>query len=122
LDNAKNLNIEKWQINLMLSELYEVWFINNKEDGKFPEFKNVSDDWEQIRIVDVNQEIRVKNNKSNLPVVKFKFLEATSQGILAITNSNSFFRARLLQWIGKDIKEGKEEFKGEIDILKNPNV
>ena len=104
----EDIKIDRWQLNIMLSELYDYWIsrdLEKKEKDVFPEFKNVKEDWEQLKKGPLNSEIGVESSGGRLPSLWMKVLEADCEGYLAITNSNGYFRARLLQWICEGTKE-----------------
>ena len=108
MKNINDFKIDKWQLNIMLSELYDYWIsrdLEKKEKDVFPEFKNVKEDWEQLKKGSSNSEIGVESSGNRLPSLWMRVLEADCEGCLAITNSNGYFRARLLQWICEDTKE-----------------
>lgn len=100
------IEVDRLQANLMLSEKYVNWH-SDKDKGAFSLFKdNIDDDWECIysgkgacEYIGVSAEPAGKNM---LPQVKFSFLKARSGWFLKIVNSDIYHRGRLLQYLNPE--------------------
>lgn len=98
----KQIEVDRLQANLMLSEEYFRW-ITNKEKGTFPLFKeDVDDDWDCIYSVGYSKCIGVLENhadKNSLPTVIFSPQKLNSDWCLNIINSDIYHRGRVLQYL-----------------------
>lgn len=99
----KEIEVDRLQTNLMLSERYLQW-ITNKENGTFPLFKdNVNDDWDCIwsgqnpsAYIGTLENIESKNS---LPSVILSPQALNSDWRLNLINSDIYHRGRVLQYL-----------------------
>lgn len=104
----EEVDIDRLQTNIMLSEKYKEW-LSHKEGGFFPEFKeHVSDDWDvlwsSIDKKEINSYIAVFNSEkahSFLPKILFLPKDNYPQCSLNIVNSDLYHRGRVLQYLKK---------------------
>ncbi len=97
----KDIEVERLQTNVMLSEKYKKWH-SFSQKGIFPEFRpDIDSDWEII-VSDNDYKgkcVAVDEVKEGFPEVNFYVDKAFSAGRLNIVNSDLYHRARLLQWV-----------------------
>lgn len=104
----EEIEIDRLQTNLMLSEIYSQW-IANKEESLFPPFKeNVDDDWDCVRLGQKDTEYigvaKIQTPKVCLPAVKFYPQTLNSKWLLNIINSDIYHRGRVLQHLNSTKK------------------
>jgi ABC-type polysaccharide/polyol phosphate transport system ATPase subunit len=108
-----DIEFDRLQTNIMLSERYAVWFANN-EKRTFPPFnKNIDDDWEVLWSNPTNNEkneayIGVEKTCPNniiLPTLIFSPQKISSHGFLNVVNSDTYHRGRVLQYLKKERKK-----------------
>ncbi|MBU1726212.1 MAG: hypothetical protein KJ880_01085, partial [Candidatus Omnitrophica bacterium] len=99
----EDIEIERLQANLMISERYPHWESGNAK-GDFPSFRSdIGDDWDCV--VSAGREsssIGASFNAGHdnaLPSVSLSFKGSSLQGSLNVLNSDLFHRARLLQYL-----------------------
>jgi ABC-type polysaccharide/polyol phosphate transport system ATPase subunit len=99
----KEIEVDRLQMNLMLSERYSQW-VTNKEKGLFPLFKeNIDDDWDCVwsgkdtsKCIGVLESLKDKNS---LPTVIFSPQRLNSDWYPNIINSDICHRGRVLQYL-----------------------
>jgi DNA-binding transcriptional regulator PaaX len=124
-----DIEADRLQTNIMLSEKYSEWLAND-EKRIFPQFNpNIDDDWQVLWSSFANSEkdkacyIGVEKNSQDgalLPAVIFLPQEIGSQYILNVVNSDIYHRGRVLQYIKKEqesILTGEYiYYRGKIEI------
>jgi len=124
----REIEVDRLQTNLMLSENYREWIANSNK-GIFPQFNgNIDDDWEVLWSNSSHKDKKkdyiglLKNNIGNASSSKIIFLpEDMDLGwFLNIVNSDLYHRGRVLQYLkkGKQILLPGEYryFRGKIRI------
>ncbi len=104
----KEIEIDRLQTNLMVSERYSQW-LTNRQRGSFPLFKeDVNDDWDcvwsgrdGIEYIGVLANLV---NKSSLPILKFYPFPMSSNLSPNIVNSDIYHRGRVLQYLDANKK------------------
>ncbi len=121
----EKINCECLQMNVMLKEQYEKWQ-TGPDSGTFPDFaRNVSDDWQTVWPKDkpaAGNTVACCSSPGGLPGVELildKGAAPELNGKLRIVNSDLYHRARVLQYLNRDIIFTPGEhlyFKGKIRI------
>jgi hypothetical protein len=117
----KEIEIDRLQANLMLSEMYSQWLAAEGK-GFFPPFKiDIDDDWDCLWAAGKDsQYIGILQEKNDLPAVLFYPQEFISGWLLRIVNSDIYHRGRVLQYLKKEqetILTGEYTYsKGKIEI------
>ncbi|MFH1191645.1 MAG: ABC transporter ATP-binding protein [Candidatus Omnitrophota bacterium] len=105
-----NIEIDRLQTNIMLSERYNQWFAND-EKRIFPQFNpNIDDDWDVLWSGFADSEKnkahigveREPRDGAFLPTVIFSPQEITPQYMINVVNSDIYHRGRVLQYLKKE--------------------
>lgn len=99
----EGIEVDRLQTNLMLSEKYAQWMMQD-ENGFFPAFKaKIDDDWDSIRLSEGNhKQIGASGNpkdKESLPSVVFSLQGVNPDWFPNILNSDCYHRGRVLQYL-----------------------
>ncbi len=107
------LQLERYQVNLMLSEGYEGWRAG-EQTGLFPAFsRDLDEDWQVVASADSKETVSVFSK--NLPLLTFS--GSGPKGGLQVLNSDLQFRGRVLRWSAAETSAGTQSlFKGRILI------
>lgn len=106
---SKEIEVDRMQTNVMLSELYDEWSANGIK-GALPSFKeNIGEDWEVIyskENSDVSKENELAvsasaNGQAGLPSVRALSCQQSAAKIINIINSDLYHRGRVLQYLRK---------------------
>jgi len=125
----EEIEVDRLQTNLMLSERYKEWFVGSKK-GAFSSFKNnVGDDWDVVYSYGDGASdgskvcLGVCGEKTQdvlLPTVKFRASSSDFYKYLNIVNSDVCFRGRVLQCLNREsqrLTPGEYTyFEGEIVV------
>jgi len=105
-----DIEVDRLQTNIMLSERYSQWFAND-EKMIFPPFSpDIDDDWQVLwsgfanskkNKVHIGVE-RSSRDGTSLPTVIFSPQKITPQYILNVVNSDIYHRGRVLQYLKKE--------------------
>jgi len=96
----KEVELDRLQANIMLSERFSQWLVG-KDEGSFPEFSDdIDDDWDCLWHGKASERlISLKENLvHNLPEVSLFCQELNPQWNLRIVNSDRYHRGRVLQY------------------------
>lgn len=104
----KEIEIDRLQINLMVSERYSQW-LTNRQRGSFPLFKeDVNDDWDYVWSgrdgIEYIGVLANLVNESSLPILKFYPFPMSSSLSPNIVNSDIYHRGRVLQYLDANKK------------------
>lgn len=108
----REIEVDRLQTNLMLSENYREWIANSYK-GNFPQFNgNIDDDWEVLWSNSSHKDKKkdyvglLKNSIDNASFPKIMFLpeDIDSGWSLNIVNSDLYHRGRVLQYLKNEKK------------------
>lgn len=120
---SREIEAERMQANLMLSERYPQW-ISKREQGSFPGFKeDIGDDWDCVCSAEDSEFIGVPGKATEdgyLPSIIFSPKSLRRDWRLNIINSDIYHRGRVLQYLnsqGDTITPGEHPyFSGSIFV------